>query len=336
MNVTTIDPEVRDYLEEVRSHLSDLPEDELDDLAIDLEAHLAEVAAEDAGSLRDRLGPPEAYARELRATAGFGPAVRARKPSWLRSRLELGRARLDELAASDAAVRARELWQQARPLWVAVRGWLLVVLWLITIGNHVVFDRFPIPRLGNNFMGLGMVAAVTVLSVTAARRAAGDRRWRLTDGGLTALTLLLMVSTLVAPVRIGEGTVAAYVSEISEADLLAQYPVAQARNIYAYDLEGNPLDGVLLYDQDGSPIDLYPWHDPGSFPEVRFAEDRFGQPVKNAYPLTMLAHTDHTETGEPVWVEVLAPRVPLPQMPAVGAEPPAPAPETPPAQHEPR
>src|ERR687889_155753 len=42
-----------------------------DELLEDLPEHLAEVAADDVGSLADRLGPPSVYAAELLASAGF-------------------------------------------------------------------------------------------------------------------------------------------------------------------------------------------------------------------------------------------------------------------------
>ena len=60
------------YLAGVREALADLPEDVRDELLEDLPAHFAEVLAEHDGSLDDRLGPPAAYAADLRAAAGLG------------------------------------------------------------------------------------------------------------------------------------------------------------------------------------------------------------------------------------------------------------------------
>src|SRR5260370_7513852 len=64
--------DVATYAAIVRAQLADLPATERDALLEDLEQHLAEVAAEGEGSLVDRLGPPEAYAVELRAAYSAG------------------------------------------------------------------------------------------------------------------------------------------------------------------------------------------------------------------------------------------------------------------------
>lgn len=91
---------VRAYAAQVRSHLADLPADQLEELTDGLEADLAEaladvgapvstgqltvVAVADPSSARrteslldptDRFGPAAAYAAELRASAGLGEAV---------------------------------------------------------------------------------------------------------------------------------------------------------------------------------------------------------------------------------------------------------------------
>lgn len=76
MSKSTLAAEVADYVAAVRAALHDLSEKERDEATQDLEAHLAEVAAElgdDAGpqALRDRLGPPDAYAEQLREAVGY-------------------------------------------------------------------------------------------------------------------------------------------------------------------------------------------------------------------------------------------------------------------------
>ena len=62
--------EIESYYDRVRAALAGLAPEMRDDLLEDLPDHLAEVLAEGDGSLRDRLGEPEAYADELRAAAG--------------------------------------------------------------------------------------------------------------------------------------------------------------------------------------------------------------------------------------------------------------------------
>ena len=54
--------------------LGDLPRKQRDELLEDLQQHLAEVGAEGEGSLTDQLGPPEAYAAELRSAARLRPS----------------------------------------------------------------------------------------------------------------------------------------------------------------------------------------------------------------------------------------------------------------------
>ena len=58
-------------------------------------------------------------------------------------------------------------------------------------------------------------------------------------------------------------------------------------NIYAYDAEGEPLAGVLLYDQHGRPIELGEAVDPmtGLPLEHDAVLDELGGPVGNLYPV---------------------------------------------------
>ncbi|WP_425487277.1 HAAS signaling domain-containing protein, partial [Micromonospora maritima] len=74
--MTVTGQEITDYVDRVRAALADLPPSVRDELTEDLPEHLAEVAAEGDGALVDRLGPPEAYAAELRTVAGAEPGRR--------------------------------------------------------------------------------------------------------------------------------------------------------------------------------------------------------------------------------------------------------------------
>ena len=67
----TIDGDVARYATAVRAAFADLPGPERELLLEDLEDHLQEVAAEAGGPLAERLGEPEDYAAELRASAGL-------------------------------------------------------------------------------------------------------------------------------------------------------------------------------------------------------------------------------------------------------------------------
>jgi hypothetical protein len=80
--IPTTSPAVGAYLASVRAALSDLPAEERDELCEDLEQHLVEVAAESDEPLSARLGSPESYAAELRASAGLGAPVAPDREAW--------------------------------------------------------------------------------------------------------------------------------------------------------------------------------------------------------------------------------------------------------------
>jgi hypothetical protein len=71
---------VTEYAAAVRSALADLPAEQARDVLDGLDEHLAEVAAEGTVDLAAVLGPPGAYAQELRASAGLG--IPATAPTW--------------------------------------------------------------------------------------------------------------------------------------------------------------------------------------------------------------------------------------------------------------
>nr|WP_042185051.1 hypothetical protein [Kibdelosporangium sp. MJ126-NF4]CEL16479.1 Proline-rich protein [Kibdelosporangium sp. MJ126-NF4]CTQ90431.1 Proline-rich protein [Kibdelosporangium sp. MJ126-NF4] len=70
---------VRVYLARVRTSLADLPSSEVEEILEDVRPHLAELEAEVGPGARvdaliERLGTPESYAAELRASGGYPPA----------------------------------------------------------------------------------------------------------------------------------------------------------------------------------------------------------------------------------------------------------------------
>jgi uncharacterized membrane protein len=71
---------VRVYLARVRTALADLPASEIEEILEDVRPHLAELEAELGQGARvealiERLGTPESYAAELRASGGYPPAA---------------------------------------------------------------------------------------------------------------------------------------------------------------------------------------------------------------------------------------------------------------------
>src|SRR5262245_37209290 len=71
-----------EYARRVEEALADLPQGQRKQLLADLAAHLAEIT-DDGRPVVDQLGPPEEYARELRATADAPPAGSAGRRSRL-------------------------------------------------------------------------------------------------------------------------------------------------------------------------------------------------------------------------------------------------------------
>ncbi|MFK0247694.1 DUF1700 domain-containing protein [Amycolatopsis azurea] len=91
---------VRVYLARVRSALADLPESEVEEILEDVRPHLAEMEAElgdnpKVDALIERLGSPESYAAELRASGGYPPrpADSGDKTGILKVKTGLGGAR---------------------------------------------------------------------------------------------------------------------------------------------------------------------------------------------------------------------------------------------------
>jgi uncharacterized membrane protein len=91
---------VRVYLARVRSALADLPESEVEEILEDVRPHLAEMEAELGDNARvdaliERLGSPESYAAELRASGGYPPrpADAGDKTTALKGKTGIGGAR---------------------------------------------------------------------------------------------------------------------------------------------------------------------------------------------------------------------------------------------------
>ncbi|MEV6906302.1 hypothetical protein [Amycolatopsis sp. NPDC051071] len=91
---------VRVYLARVRSALADLPESEVEEILEDVRPHLAEMEAElgenaKVDALIERLGSPESYAAELRASGGYParPADAGDKTTVVKVKTGIGGAR---------------------------------------------------------------------------------------------------------------------------------------------------------------------------------------------------------------------------------------------------
>ena len=246
---TGVQEEIRAYAAAVRGALADAPPEQRDELLEDLEEHLAEVAAEDGDrSLAARLGPPEEYARELRAAAGIGGATRAP----VGGRRGLGPA-WERLRSSRPAVEVLRFLPELRPAWWVLRAWGAVTAVAVVFVDS---SSFPLPTLGLGVVGVALAVAAVVWSVRLGMRsrAAGTAP----GPPAVALNALLAVLTLVAVAGVATPRSASaepvYVDQPPRAGLTHD-DGAPITNIYPYSSDGEPLTGVRLYDQDGRPID---------------------------------------------------------------------------------
>ncbi|MEV8511242.1 hypothetical protein [Dactylosporangium sp. NPDC051484] len=238
--------EIDYYLERVGAELADLPPDVRDDLMEDLPAHFAEVLEERGGPLVERLGPPAAYAAELRAAAGLDAAARPKD-----GRADLGRV-LERVTARLRVVdgragrligyeRATDFLRLLRPAWWIARGVSLVAL--IFALDIIPSDRFDDP------LGWFLVAVAVVISV----RVGATGRPRMPRWAGYALTGLAAIGGLALLVNATNG------GQYSSSPGMYS-PYSHVTDVYPVDLNGRPIEGVTLLDQNGDPIVLGdPW-----------------------------------------------------------------------------
>jgi hypothetical protein len=249
--------EITAYLYAVRAALGDLPESTRDELLEDLPEHLAEVLVEAGGTLVERLGPPEAYAAELRASLGFvggfpdppppGKLVELR--AALLSRLRVADVKLGPLLGYE---RASEFVLLLRPAWWVLRGYLLamVVAWMLDDSGQ---PMGLLPRIGGSeLVALLLLAAAVLGSIWLGRRsfrsAAPWPRWAL-YAGTTVLALVAIGGFFNADSSTRD-------SNYSDVNYDNSNPFSGVEDVFVYDQQGRLLPGVRIVDQYGAPIEL--------------------------------------------------------------------------------
>jgi len=238
MNAVASD-QVERYLAAVRAALTDIGEEEREELLEDLPQHFAEVAAESSAPLSERLGPPEAYAAELRAAAGIAsrsPFARwgtrnAAAVEWL--------VRFDELLGRVLGYpRLRDFLVLLRPAWWVLRGYVVGM----AIARILYAHGGLLPGAEETVLVLPVIAG----SVWLGRRASSER-WqeRLVWWVVNAMTaLLLLIGLTSLDSRINTDYYGGPPSYTPPA-----YEV-----VYPLDESGRPLTGVRLYDANGNPV----------------------------------------------------------------------------------
>lgn len=281
-NVDT-EQEIARYVGQVRAALADLPPTVRDELLEDLPEHLAEVAAEGHGSLVDRLGPPEAYAVELRTAAGVTPPA-ATVNLDQRVGAVVRRVR-DRLRAADVRLgpvigyaRLSDFLRLLRPAWWLLRGYLAAMLISVLLGGY---QGGLLPRLGGEGLEAILLLTVTVIgSIWLGRRTdrMGRRPKWILHLGAGLLVIFGLVGFVEADQRIGGGP-----------DYGGYQPVytdqySGVQDVYVYDSGGRLLEGVRLFDQNGEPIRLGgPWCE-GAQRRLQPGPEEYVDPMQQPYP----------------------------------------------------
>ncbi|MEV4618871.1 hypothetical protein AB0J74_09230 [Asanoa sp. NPDC049573] len=241
------------YLDAVRRALADLDPATRDELLEDLPEHLAEVAAEGECPLVDRLGPPEAYAAEMRAAAGI--AEPASTPRGLDDRVASAVRRVrGTLGVADRKAgpvfgyaRASEFLRMLLPAWWVLRGYLVAMLITVATTSGIGL----LPRLGGSTLAAVLMLVVCVLaSIWLGRREAS-----LPPVPKTVVVLagvLLFVFGVVGFDK-ADTNGSGYV-DFGQPQSVSNNPYEYVQDVYVYDANGNPLTNVSLFDQDGNPI----------------------------------------------------------------------------------
>ncbi|WP_422773286.1 HAAS signaling domain-containing protein [Plantactinospora sp. WMMC1484] len=280
--MTVTEQEIARYVGQVREALADLPPSVRDELLEDLPEHLAEVAAEGEGPLHERLGPPQAYATELRTAAGVRPPAGAvNLDQRINAAVRRGRARLraadSRLGPVLGYARLSDFLRLLRPAWWILRGYLVAMLVtaVLTGGSFGL-----LPRLGGSTLAALLLLAATVTgSVWLGRRT--DRLGRRPRAVLHLSGALLVLFGLAGFALLdsragGGGAPIPYEQVYTD-----QYSGVQ--DVYVYDSEGRLLEGVRLFDQNGEPIRLgSPWCDE-AWQRIQPGPD-YVDPVRQPYP----------------------------------------------------
>jgi hypothetical protein len=253
---TTARDDISTYVETVRAALADLPSATRDELLEDLPEHLAEVQAEDTGSLVDRLGTPEAYAAELRATAGLTRTGES-EDRYAEVRANL----LRRMRAADAWLgpllgyeRASEFLLLLRPAWWVLRGYLAAMV----VARALDDSGQPIgllPRIGGSELVAVLLLAAAVLGSVWLGRRASRRPWsfwpRYAFVAGSALLVLVAIVGFAAADSDVRGSGYATVDYGNNGG-----PYENVQDVFVYDREGRLVNGARLFDQDGQPIQL--------------------------------------------------------------------------------
>ena len=306
----TVSMEVRDYVARVRAALADLPPEDVDEFTTGMEADLGERLAEPGeGTLRDRLGEPLVYAAELRSAAGLPPRVVGVEPKKPVSQ----RLSNHWSAMSSSALKAMPWLSDLRPLWWAVRGFILCAGPLWIIGAPTVF-----------FGMIGAIASVVLGLLVRQRVLTGGWIPPVRVCGNVAAALLLPVAFVALVDRAPISNDVYYPDSQATAGPGLANNGEQVSNVYAYDESGRRLDKVRLFDQSGRALQVsedfvYSTDNPQDFDALRDPSTGALSVPRDVFPLRWDARTGWERMGDSGWEPPIA-IVPLPgPVPSVDA-----------------
>ena len=241
-------PEVHAFVRAVRARLSDLTEEEREELAGGLEADMSDLVVERGV---EALPDPADYAAELRMAAGFSAqaqaargVVRDRLTAWL----DRGSGTWNRWVDAEDHLGLPAFAHTLRPVWWVLRALCATALLTEIFSNQGIFG-FTLTR--------AVVALVAVvLSVQLGRGSWGIGAWIRRSLLLRILLIGLNVfAVILLPVMFdrffaARGDIAYAEQAFFPGDTLSFRGMA-VQNVYPYDAQGKPLVGVQLVDQDG-------------------------------------------------------------------------------------
>jgi hypothetical protein len=275
MTPAIADAQAREYLEAVRERLGDLDPEEREHLLSDTEASLLEAAeAEVALPPEVRLGPPEQFARELRAAAGLPELPAGEDRPGLLARL----------AAYRSVRLARDLIGELAPVWWVARGFVAVTFLAQLFGDDWS-TRYPVmTRVLGEPLGWVLLAGAIAGSVALGRRKrAASARWAVIANVALALAAVWVAGTMAD--RAGEAVSPEFVYVSAEGEPGLAWNGRPIGNVYPYDRDGRLLQDVRLYDEIGTPLNIRP----GEGRPRRVVADRSGDRLFNTFPIRYFA-----------------------------------------------
>ena len=303
-------PEVAAYRDMVREALRDLPAHERDDLLAEVEASLLDTASEGM-PIAERLGPPDAFAAELRAAAGLQPAAPAAEQRSA-GLLEELRTTAVRLAAHPRVGALRRLAGELAPIWWLARAYVAVAL-----VASVAANRWVEPATSSSARPGGPTTTLLVLAAAAALSIAVGLRSRTAGLGLRRVTAAANVVLALVAVPLGmhllesPPTRVAYVAVPQAAGTGLLYDGTPVRNLYPYSRDGRLLHDVLLYDGHGRPIEIGRGeHDPAR----RVLRARDGAEIFHSFPIRYFAAGTNVVTHPNAAPSVTVPQIETPPL----------------------